>query len=344
MKKRNKIYTNSAPGRICLVGEHCDYANGKAIALPIQNKVKALGQKLNSNTIIITTKINDNSYKLLFDLDKKNNLTETPLKYSAAAIKVLLEIKSYRKKIIGSKIKLTSNLPIQKGLSSSAAATVATIRILSDLYNLKLSDRKIAEFAYIAEHDVVGINCGRMDQLVSSYNSPILMHFSQKYKPRVDKLSYPANKIYILVATPTNSHRNIKGILDDCNRAYFNPKTKAHRNFKKTLDDLIPNQVVKPLRNYLKRGDIIKIGEMMRLNQQLYYEYFLPISPHFQLNRLTSCFDQLKQSGSLGEKWTGAGGEGSFVSIFDSNKKRKIAKDNLLRKSKLKLQFIESTL
>jgi galactokinase len=54
------------------------------------------------------------------------------------------------------------------GLSSSAALTVATTRALVALAGRRLSPERVADVAYRAEHDEVGVRCGRMDQTVAS--------------------------------------------------------------------------------------------------------------------------------------------------------------------------------
>ncbi|HMU62932.1 MAG TPA: hypothetical protein PKA66_14200, partial [Gemmatimonadales bacterium] len=55
------------------------------------------------------------------------------------------------------------------GLSSSAALSVAAARALSQMAGRRLSREALAEVAYHAEHDVVGVQCGRMDQMISAH-------------------------------------------------------------------------------------------------------------------------------------------------------------------------------
>jgi galactokinase len=59
-------------------------------------------------------------------------------------------------------------VPIGAGLSSSAALTVAAAKALSLLAGRRLSPPQLAEVAYRAEHDQVGVRCGRMDQTVAA--------------------------------------------------------------------------------------------------------------------------------------------------------------------------------
>ena len=65
----------------------------------------------------------------------------------------------------GRQAAVASSVPIGAGLSSSAALTVATARMLVGLTGRRLSLAALADIAYRAEHDEVGVRCGRMDQI-----------------------------------------------------------------------------------------------------------------------------------------------------------------------------------
>ena len=61
-----------------------------------------------------------------------------------------------------------SDVPVGKGLSSSAALEVATLRALNQAFSLQLSDIAIANLAWNAETRYAGVNCGIMDQMASA--------------------------------------------------------------------------------------------------------------------------------------------------------------------------------
>ena len=64
------------------------------------------------------------------------------------------------------RIAVASAVPSGAGLSSSAALSVAAARALSQLAGRRLSREALVEVAFHAEHDVVGVECGRMDQMI----------------------------------------------------------------------------------------------------------------------------------------------------------------------------------
>ena len=71
-----------------------------------------------------------------------------------------------------SRSSVKSDVPIGCGISSSAALCVAVVRAVKGLAGAHWSDEEIALMAYEAEHDYVGVPCGKMDQFASSVGRP----------------------------------------------------------------------------------------------------------------------------------------------------------------------------
>ena len=69
-----------------------------------------------------------------------------------------------------------TDLPIKKGLSSSAAICVLAARAFNRVYDLKLTIRGEMELAYQGEITTPS-RCGRMDQGCAFGNRPVLMTF-----------------------------------------------------------------------------------------------------------------------------------------------------------------------
>jgi L-arabinokinase len=68
----------------------------------------------------------------------------------------------------GLKILIDSRVPEGKGVSSSAALEVATMRAVARLLRLELHGEEIARLCQLAENMVVGAPCGIMDQMTSA--------------------------------------------------------------------------------------------------------------------------------------------------------------------------------
>lgn len=63
---------------------------------------------------------------------------------------------------------ITSDIPSGAGLSSSAAIEVATITALTDRAGVRWTPLEVARLGRRVEHEVVGVACGIMDQLISA--------------------------------------------------------------------------------------------------------------------------------------------------------------------------------
>ena len=68
----------------------------------------------------------------------------------------------------GLRLAVWSEVPVGKGLSSSAALEVATLEAVAPIVGASLSDRDIALYAQKVENFVVGAPCGVMDQMTSA--------------------------------------------------------------------------------------------------------------------------------------------------------------------------------
>ena len=68
----------------------------------------------------------------------------------------------------GLRILIDSQVPEGKGVSSSAAVEVATMRAVAALLDINLAGEELARLCQIAENHVVGAPCGIMDQMTSA--------------------------------------------------------------------------------------------------------------------------------------------------------------------------------
>ncbi|MCR9246857.1 MAG: sugar phosphate nucleotidyltransferase [bacterium] len=77
----------------------------------------------------------------------------------------------------------TSSVPFQGGLSGSSALLVAALRAWSRWFDLPLSNGRIAELAWRAENEVLGIRAGPLDRLVQAHDGLLAMDFSRPFEP-----------------------------------------------------------------------------------------------------------------------------------------------------------------
>ncbi|MBM4063450.1 MAG: hypothetical protein FJ265_20470, partial [Planctomycetes bacterium] len=78
-------------------------------------------------------------------------------------------------------LSFTSDIPFQGGLSGSSALLVAALRAWSRWFRLPLSPLRIAELAWRAENELLGIRAGPLDRLVQAHDGLLAMDFARPF-------------------------------------------------------------------------------------------------------------------------------------------------------------------
>jgi galactokinase len=163
------VFTASAPARANLIGEHTDYAPNGGHVLPTP---------LPFHTTV-TLEPSGPAGHISFVSEKyPGKIEERQLEEPARGghwtdyILGVLRVASQKVDIPGLKISVTSDVPIGCGISSSAALCVAVTRAVKAMTGAAWDDVEVALIAYEAEHDYVGVPCGKMDQFASSVGRP----------------------------------------------------------------------------------------------------------------------------------------------------------------------------
>jgi len=183
-----KLLKIFVPGRLCLFGEHSDWAGGYRRVNPNLEKGYTLlvgtnqglyaEVKAHPTQLILHASLSNGTRKTLnLAMETEVLLAEAQKggfwSYAAGVAYQLLS--HYQVKGLEIDNYLT-DLPIQKGLSSSAAICVLVARAFNRVYDLKMTVREEMEFAYLGEI-TTSSGCGRMDQACAYGNQPILMIF-----------------------------------------------------------------------------------------------------------------------------------------------------------------------
>ena len=154
----------SAPGRVNLIGEHTDYNGGFALptVIPLATHVQLTPRNDEIVKVRSDAEVHDPEQYVLGD----EKPAGTWVDYIAGVTWTLR--RSGARRTSGFDLNITSEVPVGKGLSSSAALEVAVLRSLRSAYSLTLSDLEIAMLAHAAETQFVGAPVGLMDQMICS--------------------------------------------------------------------------------------------------------------------------------------------------------------------------------
>ncbi len=157
-----------APGRVNLIGEHTDYNDGFVLPMAIDRHVILVGAARPDQQVRVES-ANFNQV-VEFSLDTVTHSDTHPWNNYLRGIADVLQKAGHGLK--GFDAVIYGDVPIASGLSSSAATEMASIKAFEAATGsqtpLDLNGVKEAQLAQRAEIDFVGVNCGIMDQFISS--------------------------------------------------------------------------------------------------------------------------------------------------------------------------------
>ena len=154
--------TAHAHGRVNLLGEHTDYNDGYVLPTNIPQRTQVqLARSSDERWRYFAANLGEHVAYL-----DGEDLPRTGFgRYVAGCIEVLRERGAVIAPLL---IHIASDVPMESGLSSSAALEVALLRALRSLLQLDLDDVELARLAQRAEVEYAGVRCGILDQMASS--------------------------------------------------------------------------------------------------------------------------------------------------------------------------------
>jgi galactokinase len=153
-----------APGRVNLIGEHTDYAEGFVMPVAIDFATLAGISARNDGKIAVYSE--NYGQEVMFDAGA------LPVKASGEwadyPLGVVSILKGEGHTIPAFSLSLWGDVPLGSGLSSSASVEVATALALTGLMGIAYPAPVLARLCQRAENEFVGANCGIMDQFISA--------------------------------------------------------------------------------------------------------------------------------------------------------------------------------
>jgi galactokinase len=151
------------PGRVNLIGEHTDYAEGFVMPAAINFATLAgISPRTDGKIAIYSENYGEEKMFDAAALPKKRSKHWSD--YPMGVVSILA---GEGHKIPGFSLSIWSDVPLASGLSSSAALEVATALALLSLIGASYPGPVLARLCQRAENEYVGANCGIMDQFIS---------------------------------------------------------------------------------------------------------------------------------------------------------------------------------
>lgn len=344
---------SSAPGRINIIGEHTDYNQGYVLPAAIHFRNYFLASKSDEERVRIFTE--NFKEKEAFSIRKiKSSKDKSWINYIKGIFWILIEQGFTLQGINGY---ISSDIPLDAGLSSSAALEISVLNGLNSLFKLNLSREKLARLAQKAENDFVGVKCGIMDQYISLFgkkNSALFLDCEtlqfeliplELEKEGLSLLVYESGVRRELAFSAYNKRR------EESMRAFEFLKELGVKSYKKVnlrmfekrkgeMDKTLckrarhvisENERVKKAVEALKKDDFFFLGELLFHSHESLRDDYQVSCPELDL-----LYESGKKfSGCLGARLTGAGFGGSGIALIKKEKIEVFKKEILGRGRKM---------
>jgi galactokinase len=298
-----------------------------------------------------------------FSLDEIEFNSQEPWINYPQGVAHFLEKKGYE--IKGMNALLQSEIPLEAGLSSSAAFEIATALAFQFLNELEIEPRKMTELCLKAENEFVGLNCGIMDQFISCLarkESALFLDcrsLEHNFVPLKEKIVVCNTKVRRSLANSEYNKRRreceegvrilqkylpqVRALRDVSPGDYEEWKEKLPPTIKKRCKHVIyENERVLDSVEALRKEDLEEFGRLMNESHQSLKDLYEVSSP--ELDIMVEIARSLK--GTLGARMTGAGFGGCTVNLVKEEAidefKEKVARE-YFRKTNLSAEIYVSS-
>lgn len=270
------------PGRLCLFGEHSDWAGlhrninsaiipGEAIVTGIEEGIYATVEA--ADKFIIESDLGEETFSCDMDtqLLRKTACEGGYFSYVAGVASYINEHYS----VGGLRIHITKRtLPIKSGLSSSAAICVLTARGFNQIYGLKLNTIGEMNIAFIGEQRTPS-RCGRLDQACAFGVKPVHMVFDSN---EVSVKPITLGGTFYWVIADLKAGKDTVRILSDLNKCYPFAENDKERAVQEALGVDNREYIARGAR-LLEAGDAEGLGALMREVQNNFDRKVAPACP-----------------------------------------------------------------
>jgi galactokinase len=341
--------STSAPGRVNLMGDHTDYNGG--YVLPSAIPLKTSAEMAKTQTMVVRV-WSDEVYQkqpehyVLGKESPQNNWLDY-----IQGISFVLRQDDHP--LGGFDLKLSTNIPLGSGLSSSAALEISILKGLREVFHLNINDIKLAQLGQKAETDFVGAPVGIMDQMASCLAKENSALFLDTRTLSYEHVPLP-NDCELVIIDSGISHHHATG-------GYKQRRKECHQACEllnvKFLTDLsvhdlemiaqLPSPINRRVRHVILENERVKetVSALKNHNlgklRELFYASHKSLSMDFEVS--TPEIDALIEAASvqkniIGGRLTGGGFGGSIVLLAYKNCGHSAALE-IIKTTKQKIKF-----
>jgi mevalonate kinase len=290
----------SAPGKLLLFGEHAVVHSKPCIVTAVDQRMEVEADFNGENKLIINApQLGIKNYH-----KEVKNLGSQEMPKQVSFIEAAVK-RFYLEFGLGKGVKITthSQFCYTFGFGSSSAVTIASLKALSKLYKVKLSNKKLFDLAYKTVLDIQKVGSG-FDLAAALWGGTLFFKKGAKIVKPLNLKNLPLIVCYsgIKADTPTLV------------RQVYELKRKKPEKIKNIFNKI--EDIALKAEKSLKQEDWQKTGRLMNQNQKLLEN--LGVSTR----KLEKLIKAAKNSGALGAKLSGAGGGDNIIVLATKNKEK----------------------
>ncbi len=272
------------PGRLCLFGEHSDWASeyglhtGFCLVIGTDQGLRAVARP--SDDLIVKTQLPDATGRAgtrtrqitcSWNADTLMEAAQDEAEFFRYCAGTAHELVRHPGVTGGVTLHITAmDLPLKKGVSSSAAVCILVARAFNLVYNLGMFPHELMDVAFRGER-LTGSQCGRMDQACIYGKTPVLLTFQKSMDVRVEPV-FPGGDIDMFFVDLAGKKDTVR-ILGDLQNAYSDsPDLQAGLGEKN-------ERILREAYSALGNGDAEALGRLMTDAQANFDANVLPCSP-----------------------------------------------------------------
>lgn len=281
-----KIAISHAHSKVILVGEHAVVYGQPAIALPFPLKVTS------------TVEAHDGEVMLKCSY-YHGPIKQVPLQFQGIVLCVKATLAQLKEPFRNITIRLHSDIPIGRGLGSSAAIAIAIVKSIFSYYERTISHKELMDLVHVAEVYAHG-NPSGIDMYSASRDVPIW------FQKQGEMMSLPVGtSFHFVVADSGQSSDTLSAVQKVQEQSQLDPG-----KIKKSMEQI--GRITQMAKGALAKGDTHLLGKLLNEN-------------HKELKTLGVSNDQLdhlienaRNEGAIGAKLTGGGCGGCVIALAPS--------------------------
>ena len=273
------------PGRLCLFGEHSDWAagwrrvrpelaTGACLVAGTDQGVRGVAEAADAFEItsVLASGEEIGPARIAARVEALSEAARSAdfFSYAAGVAAEMVE----RHRLGGLRLHVSGDLPVRKGLSSSAAICVLVARAFAAVYGLRLSARDEMALAYAGERRT-GSECGRMDQVCAFGRRVSFLRFdADSFEVESQRLGVALHLLIVDLRRGKDTRR----ILADLNACFPDVPGPLAEGVRDALGPA-NNRLLGRASAALAAGDAAALGALMGEAQALFDAKLAPASP-----------------------------------------------------------------